>query len=173
MVYLGVGVIAVAGWFLGTRFRKFAHYFSRSLLVFLAALFLAVSVVGFLRIDAPDSVHRILGHLFVIATYLTVPFVIGFNIAQFEEIGSTKLFALIAVLLALLLIIGVESFTGYLGPTSPSPTPDESVNAETTNRFVVLHLYFLPTLIAVLLGTSFWLTRQVRTNETIPANDTN
>jgi hypothetical protein len=173
MIYLVVPVIVVVGWFLGTRFREFAHYFSRSLLIFLTTFLIAVGVVGYLQIDAPDSVHRILGHLLVIAAYLIVPFVIGVRIAKFKETGPTKLFVLIAVLLALLMVIGAESFTGYLGPTSPSPTPDESVNAETSKRFVVLHLYFLPTLIAAMLGASFWLTRQGATSEIIPANDGN
>jgi uncharacterized membrane protein AbrB (regulator of aidB expression) len=173
MAYLVIAAIAVVGWLIGVRFNNYVPYFVHYVLIFLTTLFIAVLFTGFLRFGKPDSTHGDLGHWLVIGAFIAVPLAIGLTITRYKHLGFIRLSISTAVLIALLMIIGTEMMVGYLGPSHRTPAAEEVVNIESANRFMVLHLYFLPTLITVLLGASLWLTRQSVRTEIMTANDAN
>lgn len=104
----------------------------------------------------PNDVHRWAGHGMVTLLYLCVGFSLGVLLHQ--KITRHPILAVIQSL-ALLLCLAVSvsaSLTGYLD-VEPSANP--VIAEENHNRFIVLHMFLLPTILLVLLGIwhfAFW-----------------
>ena len=151
--------IVVAAWLLSRRHSELARKSARLIPGLLALILAFMAVTGWVRSqDAVAMVHRWVGHAFLIAAWLSVPFAIGVLLQQ--QLSRRPVFA-IAVSLELLLLLGLvvaASITGYLGPSHQDEFSDER-----HNRFVVLHLCLLPGAGFLLLATWFWTFRPRRT----------
>ena len=144
-------LIAVVGWFLSRRNDEFARRVVRVLSVIVALLFVIIVASGWLRPQpAAFSAHKWASHGFVITMWLFVPFSLGaalqMNLRRRPGVATAQI-----IVLLLLLAVGLlASFTGYLAPSGVEDIPEE-----TKNRFVVLHLFAAPSLIAILL-VAWW-----------------
>jgi cytochrome bd-type quinol oxidase subunit 2 len=126
----------------------------RILSIISAAIFLVLVTTGLARRSQPaaSSVHKWSGHALVIAVWCFVPFSVAVGLQSNFRWRPGLAIAQTIVLLSLLCVVLLASFTGYLGPSY-----NASVSEETRNRFTVLHQFALPTLVATLLTASYWL----------------
>jgi cytochrome bd-type quinol oxidase subunit 2 len=127
----------------------------RVLSVIVAAIFLAMALTGLARSQPTAySIHKWSGHALVIAVCSFVPFSAGVGLQRNIRRRPGFAIAQTIVLLSLLALVLLASFTGYLGPSHV-----EDVSESTRNRFTILHLFALPSLIAILLTAWYWLFR--------------
>lgn len=150
---LSFPAVALIGWLVSCRNSELARKSGRALPVVLVGIFLGVAISGWMaRGPAVSSVHKWTGHGLVIAVWLFVPFSAGValqrHIPPRPRIAITQLIVVLLLLGAVLL----SAFTGYLAPSDT-----EDVARETRHRFIVLHLFALPSLIAILLCIWHWL----------------
>jgi hypothetical protein len=140
---LGILILAAAG--LGLRKWK-PHYgllLNQWLPIALLALWLVESMAGIFF--GPEAPHRVLGHAFVIAAWLSAALGVGVFLfgAVFEATPRSWLgagltaFSVIAALLT--------AVTGYAGPSRAA------TGAEHILRFEILHLFAAPALAAAVL----------------------
>lgn len=167
MTYLWTVLFVAVGWFVGRRYEKLTYRITQLLLLLLTAMLVVQVISGFSRFDNPNSIHRELSHWVIIGTFVAGLMTIGVNFARLKQMGLIRLVSSIVAILALLMMIGTESMIGYLGPTYRTAAAEETVNIESANRFMVLHLYFFPTLIALFLVVNFWLTRERHIKEVL------
>jgi hypothetical protein len=127
-----------------------------------AALVVVLAVTGLAAGEKMNVVHRWTGHIFVIEVYLAALFAIGVVLGRdFRRRPA----AAIAAVLFLLSVLGfglLNAFTGYLKPSENEL--HQPWYEETLNRFFVLHMIALPTLLVVFAIAWWWLFRP-RTDE--------
>jgi hypothetical protein len=108
---------------------------------------------------AAGQVHRWTGHLLVILVWVSVPFALVVLLIYklgrhpFAAIGQS-LFLLLSLPIAL-----IASFTGYLGPIRSA-----EIGEQASNRFYVLHMCILPSVLAVLFIGWFFIFRTPRSH---------
>ena len=107
------------------------------------------------RVSTVD-VHRWSGHGLLIFQYVSVPFSLGVLIHQ-KLMQRPVIAGLQSLMLLLCLAVSFSaSFTGYL---DVEPGPDPVIAKENHNRFVVLHMFLLPMILAATLTIwhfAFW-----------------
>ena len=98
----------------------------------------------------PNETHRLIGSALVIFVWLCTPFSIG--VLFHTKISRTPGVAIIqgVGLLFSAAVSILAAITGYLGPSHGHN------NVETLNRFVVLHEFVLPAVLAALFLAWFW-----------------
>ena len=126
---------------------------------------LVVTAVGRQQWAWPVGVHRWAGHALVIEAWLAIPWAIGVILQQHLRKRPFRAMLGVACCLLTLFFIVVASFTGYLnGFALPANVPagefgvdlsSRFAGEETRNRFVVLHVYAVPYLIALSLAGWF------------------
>jgi quinol-cytochrome oxidoreductase complex cytochrome b subunit len=133
-----------------------------SLALFALAVAAALeSITGFVQLKLPDNhmvsaAHRWLAHGLVIVAWCAMIASIGATIASIRRRPTVALGAGIVVILTMLLVI-LESFTGYLGEGIRAGHP---IANETLNRFYAIHCVSLPALIlAATVGGALMLRR--------------
>jgi hypothetical protein len=148
-------LIAVVAWLLSSRNGESARKAVRVLSVIVAAIFLVTALTGLARSQpTASSIHKWSGHASVIAVWLFVPFSVGVGLQRNIRHRPGFAVAQTIVLLSSLALVLLASFTGYLAPSHV-----EDVSEATRNRFTILHLFALPSLIALLLTVWYWLFR--------------
>jgi len=127
--------------------RRLATVGGMTLLALLAGLL----ITGSHSLDAPPrETHRWLAHAMVVVAWIASWFSLGVLIARGRD-GSWPRFACKAMLLLLPLgLVVLNSFTGYLLPRDQSSS-ERLVSGDTLNRFIVLHMIAVPSLIALSL----------------------
>ena len=140
---LGILIVAAAG--LGLRRWKppYGLLLNQWLPIGLLAFWLVEAMAGIFF--GPEAPHRVLGHAFVIATWLAAPLGVGLFLfgAIFEGTPRCWLgagLAAFAVVASLLTAV-----TGYSGPTRAA------TGAEHVLRFEIFHLFAAPALAAAVL----------------------
>ena len=106
------------------------------------------------------ATHRWAGHALVIVLWACVPFAVGALLRLYFRTRPVVAIVQLVTLLFVLCIGLLSSFTGYLGPSH-----HDALGEETHNRFVILHLYFLPALFLLLLIEWWWFFRPTRRRE--------
>ena len=101
-----------------------------------------------------SDLHKWLGHGLVIAAWFAIPFIIGVSTKTSFRRGVAKAIGKVVLLLLMLLVVLLASFTGYMGPSHIA-----APNEQTATRFKVLHLFVLPSLIAILICMTYWWMR--------------
>jgi hypothetical protein len=148
------GIIAVA-WYVAAMWGELARKIARLLPIAPGIVFGILIVSGWGRaLGAAGDAHRWVGHAFVIVLWLCVPFAIGALLRLYFRSRPVVAIVQLVTLLLVLCIGLLASFTGYLGPSHI-----DAIAQETHNRFVILHLYFLPALFLVLLIEWWWFFR--------------
>jgi len=107
------------------------------------------------RISTLD-VHRWSGHGLLILQYLSVPFSLG--VLLHRKLMQRPVIAVLQSL-TLLLCLAVSFFAAFTGYLDVDPVPDQVIAQETHNRFVVLHMFLLPMILAATLTIwhfAFW-----------------
>ncbi len=146
----------LVGWRLGRGDGESARKLARLLSVALFAGFLAAAVTGWFRTRIFDSsIHQWVGQDLIASTSFAVPFAITLTIQQHVRQRPMATISQVVLFLFLLAVTFVVSLSGYLGPDRA--VRDGRVLADATlNRFMILHIYFLPVLIPLLLVEWWW-----------------
>jgi hypothetical protein len=137
---LGILVLAAAGLALRRWMPSYALLLNQGLPVGLLAVWLVEAIAGIFF--GPEAPHRILGHLFVIATWLAAPLGVGLFLVGALVEGKPRCWmgaglAAFSVVAALLTAV-----TGFSGPSRAA------TGAEHVLRFEILHLFIAPVLAA-------------------------
>ena len=113
-------------------------------ILFVGLLIVTVSAV--LTGVATAKSHGVLSTLLIPATLVIVPLVTGYIIRGQSRIGA-----------ALQCVVGVGHILTTIVTAFTGTLPASAIaGQETMNRFVVLHMFALPTLLAFFLGQSCW-----------------
>jgi hypothetical protein len=145
---LGILILAAAGLSLRRWKPLYGLLLNQWLPIGLLALWLVEAIAGIFF--GPEAPHRVLGHAFVVATWLAAPLGVGVFLVGAIIEGTPRCwlgaglsaFSVIAALLT--------AVTGYSGPTRAA------TGAEHVLRFEILHLFATPMLAAaVLVGWGF------------------
>jgi hypothetical protein len=146
-----VAVLCALGAVVSRRNRELANSIVCAVGVFCLAIWCIVIVTGIWRSDPlTNLIHGKAAHGIVIAIWLGGFFAFGVGIQQSQARGIPFSLARVAILVFVLLVGIVGSFTGYMGPTRDPEQPIDSYH-----RFVVLHQFVLSTLLFILL--SLWV----------------
>ncbi|QDU94538.1 hypothetical protein [Lignipirellula cremea] len=148
-----IPLLLAMGWFLSAGLGAPLSRVVGMLPVVATSVFLATLISGITRTPSEgSSVHGLCGHLMLIVLWLLVPFSIGVAVQRniFRRPGLAMLQSL--VLLALLGLTLLTTFTGYLWPGLA-----DALQEERRHRWIVLHLFVLPVLLAVLIAAWYWL----------------
>lgn len=139
------GMIAVA-WWVSTRYEERSRRIAGLLPIVAVGALCCLVPTGVLRNDRLADMHSWVGHALGSFLWLSVPFAIGWLLER--DIRRRPVRAIVRSLAPLsTLALGLlASATGYLGPTHSA-----AISEETRNRFQVLHLFVLPTLLTLLL----------------------
>lgn len=149
-----VGVFV--GWRAGRRDGESSRIAARLLSLTLFAGFFVAVVTGWLRSNVyASSIHGSMGFVLFDLTLFAVSFAITLSFRQHFRQRPIATILQVAIFMFLLVVTFVVSLSGYLGPDHAAR--DGRVLAEATlNRFMVLHLYFLPVLIPLLHVEWWW-----------------
>jgi hypothetical protein len=153
---LSVDFVALAaGAFVAISLRRERGTLLR--LAFAAALFLLATIVilgacgwplfrprvcGLHGPPALDAIHRLLGHLTVVAAAAIAPL---FAAAAWQHARWWRKAAHLFASALMLLLTFVAGFSGYILPNGPRPP------AASVLRFAVLHMMLIPALLAIVL----------------------
>lgn len=148
-LFFNLAILAL-GFLLSRRHRSLADAITCGLGFFCLAIAIVIALSGILH-GPPfmKSLHRWGGHGLVIALWCFWIFALGVSGEQTKSRGAGILLARITVITLALLLGLLASFTGYLGPAHD---PEIGRDMDTYNRFIVLHMFIVPTLLAILLG---------------------
>jgi hypothetical protein len=146
-LFFNLAILAL-GFLTSRRHRSLADAITCGLGFICLAIAIVIALSGILH-EPPfmKSLHRWGGHGLVIALWCSWMFALGVSAEQTKSRGVGILLARLLVITLALLLGLFASFTGYLGPAH-----DPELGRDSHNRFIVLHMFIVPTLLAILLG---------------------
>jgi len=160
---LFLGMI-VAGWSASRKFHETARTIARRAGLCCACVLGVVIATGVMRASSPWIMphHRWAVLAFQMVSWFGVPWSVGIVLER--RLRSRPVAAIVQcwVLVSVLVVGWSAAVTGYLGPTN-----NFEIDEETRNRFVVMHLFFLPAVMAGLL-LAWWRYFRVRRERPVP-----
>jgi quinol-cytochrome oxidoreductase complex cytochrome b subunit len=112
------------------------------------------------------GLHKWSGHGLLILIWLSVPFSIGVLLQQRSMQYPARTIGYSLAMLLALVAAFLGSITGYLGPSG-----NREIGEKARNRFIVLHCFVLPAVLAALICVWIYALRSLKKSTTRFQND--
>jgi hypothetical protein len=148
-------ILIAAGWVCSHNRPNVTRIVARCVALLAGVSLGMIAISGQLRsLPAVADFHKWMGRGMLIVQWLGIPFAAGVILRQ--QIRSHMVVAIgySLALVCTLVVSFLASITGYLGPLNNPETTEE-----TRNRFVILHMFVLPAMLAILRCVWFFALR--------------